>query len=190
MAVQGASTTGESGQHIDALLSTLYNTGVAYGHSNPLFGPPDPYLQAAKSIAPLVTPDTPAPDLSPDLQEMVSKGVKVMDTSNIKPEQRLPGIVYPVRTVLDRGPMSSDYLATFSAKANWASSFINVFDKLALASFVYCLVEFFFLRPNVDLYKSEIEQESPTSLLAEALATFAVRVLAMGLVALLTVAIF
>ncbi|KAL7562180.1 hypothetical protein ACA910_017729 [Epithemia clementina (nom. ined.)] len=191
----------ESAHHLEALASTIYSTGVAHGHSNPWFGPPDPYLEAGKSIAPLqstisepasitATTTTTTTTLPQNVQDMIAKGYTVIDASTVKYQQKVPGIVLPSRIFLGRPTAPNDYLATFLAKAEWASNFVNVFDKLALASFVYCLVEFFYLRPNIDLYKAEIEEESPASLWADVLATFTVRFVAMGFVALLTLAVF
>ena len=184
----------DSVQHAEALISTIYSSGVAHGHSNPWFGPPDPYLEAGRSIAPLkpVTDPSAAPNVPEIVQELVAKGLKVIDASGIKEQDYLPGFVPPSNSFISRDaiPVAPESLPGFLAKAEWASSFSNVLDKLALASFVYCLVEFFYLRPNIDLYKSEIEEESQATLWADVVATFSVRFVAMAFVALFTLAIF
>lgn len=191
------SATQSAALNFEALMASMYSTGVAHGHSNPWFGPPDPYLEAGRSIAPLqsavqIPSESVSTSLPQSVQDMINKGYSVIDSATIKDEWQLPGFV-PSSKVFsshETSSMSPAHLESFLFQAEWASSFVKVFDKLALASFVYCSVEFFFLRRNVDLYKSEIEQESPASLWADVLATWAVRFIAMGFFALLTLAIF
>ena len=67
---------------------------------------------------------------------------------------------------------------------------MNVALKLPLAALAYVLVEFFFLRSGVDMYKSEIESESATALWADTLATTFVRLVAMSVIAIATLTIF
>eukprot|EP00522_Entomoneis_paludosa_P011548 CAMPEP_0172457298 /NCGR_PEP_ID=MMETSP1065-20121228/21207_1 /TAXON_ID=265537 /ORGANISM="Amphiprora paludosa, Strain CCMP125" /LENGTH=248 /DNA_ID=CAMNT_0013210933 /DNA_START=109 /DNA_END=855 /DNA_ORIENTATION=+ len=176
---------------IESLLSTMYATGVAHGHSDPWFGS-DPYLAAGKSLVPQGLTVAPPADLPAAAQFFSEKGWNVMDSANMKPEPSLPGInniggILPAR---ETNIPPTDNVAVFSAQVEWAANFMNVAMKLPLAAFVYALVEFCILRKNVNLYKSEIEQESQTTLWAETMATVFVRLIAMSVVAIGTLTIF
>lgn len=181
--------------HFETLLSTMYTTGIAHGHSNPWFGPPDPYLNAGKSIAPLGSsvppPSAPTTDMPSLVKFFSNKGVPILDSSTITPENYLPGFT-PTESILPahRKLPPANNAAVFSAQVEWAANYMNVALKLPLAALVYAIVEFFFLRSDVDLYKSEIEQESKSALWADALSTVFVRIIAMTVIAVLTLAIF
>lgn len=85
---------------------------------------------------------------------------------------------------LPTGTPSSLYRETKSTAA-----FLNVLDKLPNAAFLYVLIDFFLLRPGIDLYKEDIEDE-PTDALAETLAVTTVRIGVFIVISFLTVTIF
>ncbi|CAJ1966471.1 unnamed protein product [Cylindrotheca closterium] len=194
---------------IDALLSTMLVQQPASGHSNPLFGPPDPYLAAGKSIPPSAkalaefgitprkTPADFAPDGSPEylqsIQSAMDRGWKIATIDGIKPEgspTTLPGFsethgILPNHNLnlLPNNPNG------FYAQVDWSSKYYAVFDHLPIAIFCYCLVEFFFLRPGIDFYKEEIEAD-PTGATIDTVAVFGVRMVAVAIVSILTVGFF
>lgn len=114
-----APATSASTSSMEAILSTMYAQAStlpvveAHGHSQPLWGPADPYLMAGKSIAPpvqnLIDMDITASstktlstaadaagstnggaELSRTIQEEMSKGWKFLDYNNIQ-IKNLPG---------------------------------------------------------------------------------------------------
>lgn len=199
-----------SGSHsspaeLAAFLSTTLSTAIttAHGHSNPLFGPPDPYLAAGKSIAPSakalmdlgVTPPKSLSEMFPGsseaLQQYLSvsmqKGWHVLDGSDIKISNvnHLPGFqdtrgIFGVREARLESPEA------FSAEVKWAAGYFNVMNKLPFVAFYYALVEFFILRPGVDMYKEDIEDD-PEGVLANTLSVSIVRFGVFALIAMFTV---
>jgi hypothetical protein len=180
------------------LLQSIY-LKPAMEHMQPLWGPPDPYLAAGKSIAPSSTALTDmgiADQLQTDgwselARNMVQRGTVMIDKANIKAASVLPGFT-PTGSLLST---HSPYLptestpATFAATVEWASGFINILDKLPEAAFAYALVEFFILRPGIDLYKEDVE-EDPTRAFADALAVTGVRLSMFCVVAIVTAGVF
>lgn len=174
----------------------------AAGHSQPLWGPPDPYLSAGRSIPPStkgladigVTQQS-LTDLPEPVQATVKAGYRVLDAATIKAESILPGFS-PVGGILPaHNPLIPlETPATFAAQVAWSAKFLNVVDKLPEAAFMYALIEFFILRPGIDLYKEDIElqqEEGPTGVLtAETLAVTGVRVGVFFIVAIFTNIIF
>jgi hypothetical protein len=192
---------------VSAFLSTTLSAAVpavAHGHSNPLFGPPDPYLAAGKSIAPsaralvdmgITTPKSVSEMLSPESSETfqqsvtaaVGKGWKVLDGSKIHGTgvNHLPGFsdtkgIFGTRMIPYEDP------ETFSAEVKWAAGYFSIMDKLPFVAFYYALAEFFVLRPGVDLYKEEIEDD-PEGVLADTVSVAIVRVGAFALITMVTV---
>jgi hypothetical protein len=174
----------------------------ATGHSQPLWGPPDPYLSAGQSIPPsskgfveLGIEKVPFTDLPDQVRLTLSDGYKVLDSSTIKSENILPGFS-PVGGILPaHNPLLPPEIpATFVAQVEWSAKFINVIDHLPEAAFTYALIEFFILRPGIDLYKEDIEMQSedgPTGVLtAEVAAVTGVRLFVFFVVAILTNLIF
>lgn len=168
----------------------------AHGHTQTLWGPPDPYLAAGKSIAPTVKSlsdmniEVPK-DIPEQVQAAVSKGWKYLDATRVKPENVLPGFS-PTGGILpshDPRLESLETPASFAAQVEWASRFLNVVDKLPSAAFAYALVEFFILRPGIDLYKEDIEEETG-SVLVESIVTSGVRLGVFCLVAAATTTLF
>jgi len=188
-----------------AFLSTTLSTAIttAHGHSNPMFGPPDPYLAAGKSIAPSakalmdmgIQPAKSASEMVPEssqalqqyLNTAMSKGWNVLDASKIKVSgaNHLPGFedtkgIFGVREARLETPES------FSAEVKWAAGYFNVMNKLPFVAFYYALAEFFILRPGVDMYKEDIEDD-PEGVLADTVSVSIVRFGVFALIAMLTV---
>jgi hypothetical protein len=189
---------------IPALMSTALSSALtpAHGHSNPLFGPPDPFLAAGKSIAPSAkalvdmgvtqakTVGDMVPDATPAFQNSVgaalNKGWKVLMESSIKGTgvDHLPGFtdtegIFGVRQGMPDSPES------FALEVKWAAGYFDVMDKLPFVAFWYAMVEFFILRPGVDLYKEEIEDDS-TGVTIDTFAVGAVRVAAFAFISTVT----
>jgi hypothetical protein len=208
-----ASTVSSDVTHpeLHTLLSTMLSTTnlqPAVGHSNPLFGPPDPILAAGKSIAPSAkalsdmgithakTASDFAPDTSPAFQQTVAsvmdKGWKVLNNANIMNggAPSLPGFsetqgILPTHSL----NVPAETPASFAAEVQWAANYFDVMDKLPYAAFWYCMVEFFILRPGIDFYKEDIEAD-PTGVLADTVAVAGVRVIAIAIISFLTVAFY
>jgi len=196
-----------SSEGISVLLSTTLSTAMpavaAHGHSQPIFGTPDPYLTAGKSIAPSVKAlvdmgITPAktvgdllPDASPDFQhsvaEAVKKGWNILDTNHIQGtgQNHLPGFS-ETRGILGTRMEPIVSPQAFVGKVQWANNYFNIMDKLPFVAFYYALLEFFILRPGVDLYKEEVEDD-PEGVLADTISVGVVRLGVFALISLLTV---
>ena len=155
----------------------------AAGHSQPLWGPQDPYLSAGTSIAPSaqsladmdVAPvDTSA--LAEPANTAASNGWHILDSSRITAENLLPGFS-PARGILPfHSPnVPAETPESFAAQVEWSAKFLNVIDNLPTVAFAYALVEFFLLRPNLDLYQEEIRQE-PSEVMTATVAVTGVRV--------------
>lgn len=173
----------------------------AHGHEQGWFGAPDQYLAAGHSIAPSakalqsVLPSsssvvTNTKDLPEALKLVVSKGWELLDANRIQAESFLPGFTPTGGILAAHNPaIPAESSATFAATVDWAASFLPVVDKLPEAAFVYVCIEFFLLRPNLDVYKEEIRQET-TAVWVEAAVTTGVRLAAFGVVAVTTLGIF
>ena len=145
----------------------------AQGHSNPFWGPPDPYLEAGKSIVPSAksmmelgvskgstlvrSSSSSVPDV---VQSALAKGWNVIDGSRIKEttEAVLPGFsetrgILPAHSSIPETPES------FARQVEWAAKFMPVVDKLPIVALWYGLVELFLLRPGLDIYKEDIEED-------------------------------
>ena len=188
-------------------------------HTQPLFGPPDPYLTAGESIPPITAgkaalvqmADTlaagsaagvAADPLSsssseaasmqqhwPELaKQAVQDGIRVLDATALRAEPVLPGFA-PTRNLLPVHHAPLETPASFAAQVEWSAGFLNVVDKLPEAVFVYCFVEFFFLRPGIDRYKEDVEEE-PARAVTESVAVTGVRLAMFVLVAAVTTTIF
>jgi hypothetical protein len=165
----------------------------AMEHTQPLWGPPDPYLSAGKSLAPKLS-DVAATNTetwSEEARTLLKHGVQILDGSSLHAERVLPGFT-PTGSLLSPHSVSSYDASTpavWAATVEWAADFANVIDKLPIAALVYVLVEFFLLRPNLDLYKEDVEVD-PTRALTDAVAVTGVRVAMFCVVAVVTVGVF
>jgi hypothetical protein len=174
----------------------------ASGHSQPLWGPQDPILSAGRSIPPSMDRlsdmgivQQQLSDLPESVQQTIKAGYKALDASTIQQNIIMPGFL-PTGGIL---PMHNPRVpaetpATFALQVEWSAKFLNVIDKLPEAAFVYALVEFFILRPGLDLYKEDIDsqqEEGATGVLtAETLAVTGVRLGVFLVIAILTNIIF
>ena len=189
-------------QAAEALLNTMFSTAnlaPAQGHSNPLFGPPDPYLQAGKSIAPsakalldmgISKASTLAQDLPAGIQTAL-KGYNVLDARSIQPESVMPGFL-PTRGILsEHNPMvpAQDSPEAFAVMVEWSVNFLRTVDKLPYLALGYGMIDFFILRPNLDWYKEEVEDE-PAQVVAEVMGSTAVRMSIFCVLATLTMTFF
>lgn len=155
-------------------------------HTQPLWGPPDPYLSAGKSIAPSAKALAEMGIAPTDLQ--TNGGV--VDGAAIHAQTLLPGFS-PTRGILPSHVMGlpAETPETFAAQVEWSARFLNVIDQVPTIVFTYVLVEFFLLRPNLDLYQEEI-RDQPTQVLAGTVAVTGVRVGVFFVIAILTCTIF
>jgi hypothetical protein len=181
---------------LEAILSQMILLKPAMEHTQPFWGPPDRYLSAGKSIAPS---GNALADMGiekstegwPEFAQMtVKNGASVIDKAAIKAESLLPGFS-PVGGILpghDPG-VPAETPATFAAQVEWAAGFLNVVDKLPEAAFAYALIEFFILRPGIDMYKEDVE-EDPGRAFADTLAVTGVRLSMFCIVAVVTTGVF
>ena len=216
----GGGGGGGSGS-LEAILSTMYAATSdvmlkpAHGHTQPLWGPPDPYLSAGKSIAPsakslidmgiqeasnAITSGAAAAGqqqqgggggaLAEEVRAAASNGWKVIDGSGIKAENVLPGFA-ETGGILPRhsAGVPDETPETLAAQVEWSAKFLNVVDRLPYVAFLYATVEFFFLRPNLDLYKEDIEDEPSKAAIETAVVT-GVRLIAFAVISLFTLIIF
>lgn len=170
---------------VEAILSNLYvdardaiYLGPAKEHTNPLFGPPDPYLAAGKSIHPTslqsllesgnlkTSSDLVSSSAQPEtlastkVQAEIAKGYKILDASRLGHKSDvLPGFQPTGGILPHHNPQMRESPEVFAKQVEWAAGFLNVLDKLPFVAFAYALIEFFFLRPGVDFFKEDIEEE-------------------------------
>eukprot|EP00977_Amphora_coffeiformis_P000196 scaffold54_cov158-Amphora_coffeaeformis.AAC.10 len=167
----------------------------AHEHVASWFGAADPYLAAGKSIVPstkaltsMQIPSTSSADLPDALKHVLAQGWKLLDARTIQAENFLPGFT-PTGGILPTHSAPPETPASFAVSVEWSARFLKVVDKLPEAALAYAMVEFFLLRPNIDLYKEEIRQE-PGAVALETAVTTAVRVAAMSIVGAVTLGIF
>lgn len=159
---------------------------VTPAHTQPLWGPPDPYLSAGKSIAPSVKALAEMGIAPTDLP----RNKDVLDGAAIHAQTLLPGFS-PTRGILPTHVMGlpAETPETFAAQVEWSARFLNVIDQVPTIVFAYALVEFFLLRPNLDLYQEEI-RDQPTQVMAGTVAVTGVRVGVFFAIAILTCTVF
>lgn len=169
----------------------------AHEHAASWFGAADPYLEAGKSIAPTakgltsldVLPKGASSGPLPEaLQNVLNKGWNLLDARTIQQETFLPGFS-PTQGILPAHQAPPETPESFATQVEWSARFLKVVDKLPQAALAYAMIEFFLLRPNIDLYKEEIRQE-PGAVAMETLVTTAVRLAAFSVVAVVTLGIF
>jgi hypothetical protein len=198
---------------LPVLLSTMITSSIAHGHSNPIFGRPDQYLNAGHSIAPtakaLMDMGVPIsksvqdmiPDAAPVLQQKVETAMKhgwpVLNRATMMNggATHLPGFT-ETRGILPQAgnpnvppPGTPGMMGTWLRNVEFAATYSRVLDKLPTAAFMYVLLEFFILRPGVDVYKEDIEDD-PSGVLAETVAATGVRFAALGIIGVFTNIIF
>ncbi|CAB9510872.1 expressed unknown protein [Seminavis robusta] len=156
----------------DAFLSTMYsatNLHPAHGHSNPLFGPPDPYISAGKSIAPNIkafmtdTTTATVPEQLPEIAKVAAqKGVTIVDASkfqagggDVLPGFHKMGGVFGRRT----GAGAHGNLQVFQNQVANASKLQSMLNHMIFPAFAFLFVDFLFLRPDSNVYQEDIEEE-------------------------------
>ena len=196
------SIVGDSSVHVSRVEGLLK---PAHEHTQPLFGPPDKYLSAGHSIAPNVkalaggegaaattTTTRPVDQLPEVAQAAAKKGWYILDAAKMENGggSVLPGfskIGHILPTHADNIPEAN--MESFTAQVFTAAKFLPVLEKLPVAAFVYVLFDFFLLRPDVDLYKEDIEEE-PFEVAAETAAVTGVRLATFAVIGFLTVVAF
>lgn len=164
---------------LEAVLSTLYATGdvllkPAHEHTQPLFGPPDPFLVHMKSIAPL-NPNAFAeagladtvkqnalqlPEkVGEGFEKAASAGFNVINPANIlKFDDVLPGFQKSHHFLPEyTGPEETK--ESLIVEMSTISGLMRVMNQLPRAAFLYVLLEFFLVRPGFDVYKEEVDED-------------------------------
>lgn len=171
--------------------------GAAHGHSNPLFGPPDPLLLKMKSIPPThlenLGVEIPAgtPESWPEAAKVaLQKGNTIVDSSKFTSGggSVLPGFK-PTGGILPRQVIHDSSLATIDRQTVQEMKYWNILKKLPFTALVYAFLDFRFLRYGVFVYKEDIEEE-PREIAAETLAVTGVRLGVFFLLGLVTVFMF
>lgn len=180
--------------HLPSLTISLLQP--AHGHTQPLWGPPDPYLSAGKSIAPsaqalannlgITKPDPSVVALPDYAQKAASNGWTIMDSSRMHAETIFPGFTPTGGILPAHNPnIPAETPATFMAQVEWSAKFLNVVDNLPAVVFAYALVEFFLIRPNLDVYKEDI-QEEPSEVVRETIGVTGIRLAIFAVIAVAT----
>jgi hypothetical protein len=142
-------------------------------------------------------PSNTAKDLIPEASDAIQKKAQAaMDTGmQILDGNKILGGGFssfagfePTRSILAphiEETVRPDSPIKFVARMRGAGTLLPVIDKLPFVAFYYALVEFFFLRPNLDLYKEEIEDD-PAGVTTEAVSDIAVRVGILFVIAIVT----
>jgi hypothetical protein len=161
----------------ETILSTMYATTV------------DGLAQS--SVADTTATTTGPSALSEAAQNLIRDG-KLLDLRNDKMVSitagfHEPGGILPKLTTNQLPPRGTT--TNFFGQVKSSASMLNVLDKLPMAAFVYVLIDFFLLRPGMDLYKEDIE-EDPTGALAETVAVTTVRLGVFALISFVTLAFF
>jgi len=182
----------------ETLLSTLYTASAetllkpAHEHTQPFWGAPDPYLSAGKSIAPTVDMgiEKATQELTQQAQAAAAKGWNLLDSTRVTPENSLPGFTNPSGILGPHDPrLPAETPESFAVQVEWSAKYLNVVDKLPYVAFTYALIEFFLLRPNLDVYQEDVEEEQG-AVMAETVVTTGVRLGALCFLAIVTAAIF
>jgi hypothetical protein len=192
---------------VPSMISTMLASAAvvpAHGHSNPLFGPPDPYLQAGTSISPsararsdlgltasatTMTVQDIDPSLTSKVETAIKRGYKILDGRKIvqgKDVALLPGFAQ-TQSILAPQSNDQDSPSQFLFRIKLSEALGPLFDKLPFVAFYYVLVEFFILRPNTkDLYGEDIE-EDPMGVAVETISDLGVR---LGIFAILSLLVY
>jgi len=190
-----------SSPEVQSMLSTMISFVKKYpdGWVPPLH-PNDPLLLSGKPIPPVSvrldqgvkTAQDLLPGASTAIQEQaqaaMKSGWKVLNGNNIIEggSPAMPGFA-PTRTLLPYHMESSpDTPAKFGARIMYSNTLLPLFNRLPYVAIWYALLEFFFIRNNLDVYKEEIEDD-PEGVTAETLSVVGVRVGIFFILAMLTV---
>ena len=166
-------------------------------HTQPLWGAPDPYLSSGHSIAPsaksltdLGVASLDTSTLTESAQKAASNGWHLLDSTRLSAENLLPGFSRTGGLLpFHEAGLPAETPETFAAQVEWSARFLNVIDNLPAVAFAYALVEFFLLRPNIDVYQEEIQQE-PSEVLSATVAVTSVRMAAFAVISVVTCTVF
>ena len=84
---------------------------------------------------------------------------------------------------------AQDSPEAYAAVVEWSANFLRTVDKLPYLALGYGMIDFFILRPNLDWYKEEVEDE-PGQVVAEVMGSTAVRMSIFCVLATLTMTFF
>lgn len=177
-------------------------------HTQSWFGSSDPYLSAGKSIAPTskalsdmgITITDKAnlllndPSVSSINKDAPSSTKYIIDSTFIQHHTLLPGFA-PTRGILDPSLIDSNSIdappaaVSFVATIDWASHYINIIDKIPIVVLFYVCIEFFILRPNINLYKEDID-ENPMGTFVNTVTVTSVRLAMFFILTIFTVGVF
>jgi hypothetical protein len=124
------------------------------------------------------------------VQSALSHGWTVLNGAQLKPLSVMPGFE-PTRGILPvhDANLPLETADSLAAQVSWAAGFLNVIDILPYVALSYAMVEFFILRPNLDWYKEDVEQE-PGRVVMETVVTTGVRVGVFAVLAAITTILF
>jgi hypothetical protein len=171
----------------------------------PLHGPSDPFVAAGKSITPSaralsdmgIQKAKSVQDMFPGASEYIqskaqiilNKGGRLMDGEKILHggDASFPGFMETKSILAPHAfdEYTRDSPAQFAARASYSSMILPVIDKLPYVAFWYAVVEFFFLRPNLDVYKEDVEDD-PVGVASETISDVGVRLGFFFILAMLT----
>lgn len=187
---------GDSSMHVSRVEGLLK---PAHEHTQPLFGAPDKYLSAGHSIAPNLkalagqagAAATPVDQLPAVAQTAAKDGWTIIDAAKFEGGggSVLPGFANIGHILPAHADIPDASMASFTAQVFASAKFLAVVEKLPMVAFVFVLIDFFFLRKNMDLYKEDIEEE-PFEVAAETAAVTGFRLAAFAAIGLLTVVAF
>ena len=118
-------------------------------------------------------------------QQALSGGWKVMDATKFVHggQASMPGFSETQSIVAPHllpGPSDESVTMTewpqnmFKARMEYAGTMLRAIQKLPYVAFAYALLEFFFLRSDVDIYKEDVEDD-PSGVLVESVSDASVR---------------
>jgi len=187
------STLDFSGGSIAPSVHAMAEMGLAQGTATAI-----PMAKAATTAAATIQDMIPSAGeaIQAQAQDALNGGWKVMDASKFVHggDASFPGFS-ETKSILAPHllPGSSDESVTmtswpqgmFKARLSYASTMLRAFEKLPYVAFGYVLLEFFFLRSGVDVYKEDVEDD-PSGVFAETVSDVGVRFAFLFVLAVIT----
>jgi hypothetical protein len=146
----------------------------------------NPHAETAKELFPQASGM-----IQQKAQEAMDKGMTVLDASKIRGGSTSHDAFIGSRPTLsilsphEQSVVTPDSPEKFMGRLKWTGTLLPVIDKLPRLAFYYALVEFFFLRPNLNIYKEEVEDD-PTGVTAETISDVVVRLGILFVLAMVT----
>jgi len=190
---------------VTTLVAPAMKLTPAHEHVNPLFGPPDPYLQAGRSIAPM-NPNAfqdagltvPKPldhvDLPEDFQKLMMQNKRaVLDPNSITAfDDVMPGF----KKSADAGAVAGNKFlsgvtpgdisqATMEEEMKYAIFNMHVIRKLPMAALLYVMTEFFLIKPVADMYADDIEDDR-VGVMTDQVSVYGMRAVSVLVITMLT----